>query len=300
MTKLLPKTVIIGATSLLGSAFLPVHRRIYPDCVGTTRDPTVGDFVYLDLSCPDVAPLKLAKSGYQDALIFAGISKIATCQQKKELSRKINLEGTLNLVRQLEGEGVKPIFFSSDYVFDGNKGNYDEEDPPNPLNEYGRLKAEVEAGIKKICHGKYLIIRLSKIFSFEKGSGTIFDEMASILSSGETVCAASDQIFSLTLISDLVNVITTLQRNNATGVYNICSPEVWSRYDLALRMAECLGVAPTKVQKISLDELGESFTRPQNTSMATKRLDRDVNYRFTPIMHCIRKIAENWMAPKLT
>lgn len=300
MTRLLPQTIIIGAIGLLGREFSSVHRKYYPGCLGTTRDPARKDFAYLDLACPDITPLRLAASGYQDALILAGISKIATCQDNKELSRRINYTGTLTLIQQLVKEGIKPIFFSSDYVFNGKSGNYDDEAPPDPLNEYGRHKAEIEARLKEICHGKYLVVRLSKIFSLEKGNGTIFDEMASILSSGGTVWSASDQIFSLTLISDLVNVVTTLQRNNATGVYNICSPEVWSRYDLALRMAECLGVAPRKVQKISLDELGESFTRPKNTSMATKRLDRDVNYRFTPIMHCIRKIAENWMAPKLT
>ncbi len=300
MAKLLPKTVIIGATGLLGKDFLGVHRSIHPDCVGTTRNPARKDFAYLDLSSPDIAPLKLAASGYQDALILAGISKIATCQDNKELSRKINYTGTLDLIQQLVKEGIKPIFFSSDYVFNGKSGNYDDEAIPDPLNEYGRHKAGIEVYMQQKCQGKYLVVRLSKIFSLEKGNGTIFDEMASMLSSGGTVWAASDQIFSLTLISDLVKVVTALQRNNATGIYNICSPEVWSRYDLALRMAECLGVAPAKVAKISLDELGESFARPKNTSMVTKRLDRDINYKFTPIIRCIRKIAENWMVPKLT
>lgn len=300
MTRRLPKTIIIGATGLLGKEFFQAHREADPGCVGTTRDPARRDFACLDLFSPDIAPLKLAASGYQDALILAGISKIATCQENKALARKINYTGTVNLIEQLVDEGIKPIFFSSDYVFNGKSGGYDDEAVADPLNEYGRHKAEIEAHLKQNCHGKYLVVRLSKIFSLEKGDGTIFDEMASILSSGRTVRSASDQIFSLTLISDLVNVVTALQRHNATGIYNICSPEVWSRYDLALRMAECLGGAPAKVAKISLDELGESFTRPKNTSMVTKRLDRDINYKFTPIMHCIKKIAENWMASKLT
>lgn len=299
MNNILPKTIIIGATGLLGKEFLSVHRAAYPDCIGTARGTANMDLECLELSSVDIGPFKLAESGYQDALICAGISKISTCQNNKELSKKINYEGIFNLIQQLVNEGIKPIFLSSDYVFDGNSGGYDDDDLINPLNEYGRYKAEIERRMKEVCNGRYLVVRLSKIFSLQKGSGTIFDEMVSILSSGKTVRAASDQIFNLTLISDLVNIVTSLQKENAEGVYNICSPEIWSRYDLALKMADCLKVDRSQVEKISLDELGESFTRPKNTSMVTRKLDQKINYEFTLISECIERIVESWTANKI-
>ena len=118
--------------------------------------------------------------------------------------------------------------------------------------------------------------------------------MAAVLTSGKTIRAAFDQIFSPTLLSDTVNALMALQANNVTGAVNICSPEAWSRYDLALKMADCLGVNIKKVEKISLDDLKESFTRPKNTTMATERLGKETDCQFTSITHCIEKVAGIW------
>lgn len=292
---MVPKTAVIGATGFIGKFFFAAHRRIHRDCMGTSRDTGREDMSYLDLFSPEIAPLKLAKSGHQAALILAGIAKLAACEKEKKLTRKINVDGTLDFVQHLVDEGIKPIFFSSDNVFDGVTGLYDEESLPNPLNEYGRQKAEVESRMKEICtKGNYLIVRISKVFSLDKGDGTLFDEMASILKSGGLVRAAYDQIFSPIFVLDLVKLVTILQMKGVTGVININSPEIWSRYDLALALAQCMGVSSDRIEKISLTDLREGFSRSKNTTMKTDKLLRGTGYKFTPMMRYIERIAESW------
>lgn len=290
----LPKTVIIGASGFLGKAFLTAQRNFHPDCIGTTRNSTDINPGYLDLSSPNIASLKLAETGYQQALILAGISKISKCQQEKEFTRKINVDGTLSIIQQLVNEGIKPIYVSSDCVFDGYSGNYQDDTIPQPLNEYGLQKAEVEFRMAEMCNGKYLVIRLSKIYSLEKGDGTLLDEMAAALATGGTVLAAYDQVFCPTLISDLIAAVNTLRINNTDGVVNVCSSEVWSRYDIALEVARAMKIEPVNVQRISLNELNEGYNRPKNTSMSTGRLDEITGYQFTPITYCIQEVAKNW------
>ena len=198
------------------------------------------------------------------------------------------------LIKQLVGEGIKPIIFSSDMVFDGTLGNYNEDSPLKPLNAYGWFKSELEAYMREKCNGRYLIFRLGKVLNLEKNSGSILDEMASTLVSGKVVRAAHDQIFNLAPIQDLISVVLTLQKKDACGVYNVCSPEVWSRYDLALQMAESLEIDKSKIQKISLDDLIEPFKRPKNTSMSTKKLHQEIGFTFTSIRGCVHQVAENW------
>ncbi len=290
-----PKTAIIGATGFIGKFFFAAHREIYGDCIGTNRDASRKDLSYLDLLSPESAPLKLAQSGHREALILAGIAKPSLFEKEKELKRKVSVDGTLNLIQQLVDEGIKPIFFSSDSVFDGVTGHYDEESLPNPLNEYGRLKAEIEAGAREICvGGNYLIIRISKVFSLDKGDGTLFDEMAAILRSGGRVRAAYDQIFSPIFVLDLVKLVTILQMKGVSGVININSPEAWSRYDLALALAERMEVSSDHIERISLVDLQEAFSRPKNTTMKTDKLMRETGYKFTPMIKYIERIAENW------
>lgn len=268
---------------------------MYADCVGTSRNPHKAGMSFLDLFLPMGAPLKLRESGHQDALIIAGITKIAECEKEKEWTRKINVEGTLSLVRQLVNDGIKPVFFSSDLVFDGRRGLYTEESIPSPLNEYARQKVEVESRIKEICRdGNYLIVRLPKTFSINKGDGTLFDEMASILNSGQSFRAAYDQVLSPIYIVDVVRIVMLLQVKKATGIIHVCSPEVWSRYDLALALADWMGVDSGYIEKISLDDLQETFKRPKNTSMKADKMKRETGYQFAPITNYVKKTAENW------
>lgn len=292
---MVPKTAIIGATGFIGKAFYAAHHRIHPDCVGTTRDMRRKYLRYLDLSSPVLEPLELAQSGHREALILAGMANPALCEKDKGLARKVNVDGTLELIEKLVAEGIKPVFFSSDVVFDGMTGEYAEDSPVNPLNEYGRQKVEVEAGSKKICSGgNYLVVRIPKTFSLNKGDGSLFDEMAAVFRRGGTVRAASDQIFSPIFVLDLVRAVMVLQTRGATGVIHISPAEIWSRYDLALALARCMGVDSGLVEKIALADLGENFRRPKNTTMRTDRLIRETGYEFPPMMRYIEKVAENW------
>ena len=287
------KTAIIGKTSFIGNALYKEYRKEYPDCVATTRRTKIGDLDYLDLLNPDIVPLRLAEFGYTDAVICAAITGLKVCEDDKEYTKKMT-DGTLQLIEQLAGEGIKPIYLSSDTVFDGKKGGYDDEAPLNPINEYGKQKAAIEQRMKEICKENYLIVRLTKVFALSHGDGTIFDDMASVLTSGRTIRAAYDQIFSITLLSDVINAIKLLQKNNVTGVVNVSSPEVWSRYDLAVKMADYLGINSERVKRISLDDLEEPFLRPKNTSLVTRRLDQESNYEFASIEQCILSVAGMW------
>lgn len=290
----IPKTAVIGVSGFLGSAFLAAYRHAYPDCIGATRKREGNNIFPLDLLTPNIAPIHLAETQHKEALIFAGISKISKCETEKQLTRRVNIDGTLELIRQLVSEGIKPIFASSDYVFDGNTGNYLDDSPTYPITEYGFQKAEVERRIGEVSNGDYLVIRLSKIFSLRKEDETLLDEMAHVLSLEKTLRAAYDQIFCPTLLSDLIRIVANLQMYRTTGIVNVCSPEVWSRYDLALEIAKAMKVNTKRVSQISLDEFGFELKRPKNTSMKIDRLLRETQCTFTPTVKCIGRVADNW------
>jgi len=288
LPKKLPKTVIIGASSFIGSVFFSEYSKIHPDCIGTSRTLKGKNIVYLDLLKPDISKLKLKEKGHKEALIFAAISKIIDCEENKVLTKKVNVEGTLNVVKQLVNEGIKPIFFSSDLVFDGKTGNYSDDSKVNPILEYGKQKAEVEKRIKEITDN-YLIIRLSKIFSLNKDE-SLLDEMAKILASGGKVKAAYDLLWCPTLITDLIPAVAKLQVLRMNGTANVCSPEIWSRYELALEVAKAMQISSENIIKISINDL-PGPARPKNISMKTSKLK---GVKFTSMKECIKKVVRNW------
>src|SRR5205823_2437610 len=150
--------------------------------------------------------------------------------------------GTLELVRQLWERDIVPIFLSSDYVFDGKRTDgYDDKAPVSPGTEYGRQKAAVEKFLAESGRS-HLVLRLSKVFGLEKGDGTLLDEMAASLMSGRPVAAARDQVFCPTWVVDLVKAIMEVQVRGLRGIVNLCSPQPWSRYELARVVARTLRV----------------------------------------------------------
>jgi dTDP-4-dehydrorhamnose reductase len=288
----LPKTVVIGAGGYLGRHLLAAHREAGSDALGVD---VVGEWPHLlDLAAPDIRPLRLRESGFEYAIIAAAVAGLARCEQDKEYTRARNVTGTLELARQLVQEGVTPIFFSTDAVFDGREGGYREGSPTNPLNEYGAQKAEVERRLPEVSQGRYLICRLGKVFGLTRGDRTLLDEMAGRLTQGQEVAAARDMIFCPVLVHDVIRAVLELQTVGATGLFNVCGLEVWSRFDLAQAVARALAADPALVRGVSLDDLREPFGRPKRTDMVCGKLRATIDLEFQPMAACIAALAKQY------
>jgi dTDP-4-dehydrorhamnose reductase len=288
----LPRTAVIGAGGYLGRHFLAAHRAVNPDALGVDlANPSPHG---VDLAAPDIGPLNLRQAGYEYAVVAAAVTGLARCESDKAYTRTRNVTGTLELARQLAAEGVTPVFFSSDNVFDGQTGRYDDEAPTNPINEYGAQKAEVERRLPEVCAGRCLILRLGKVFGLSRGDRTLLDEMADRLMRGQQVPAARDMIFSPILLGDLLRAVLALQTKQATGLFNLCGPEAWSRFDIAQAVARTFGSPRSLVKAISLDDLKEPFRRPKRADMGCRRLQATVDVPFQPLSACIAPLVEQY------
>jgi len=287
----LPPTVVVGATGHLGSAFLASYRKIHPTCIGLARVPSDSRMPPLDLRRPDLGGLRLQAQGYRDALILAGVTGLERCEKNPAGTRAVNVTGTLELIRQLAAEGLKPIFASSDQVFDGKTGTYDETAPIAPTTEYGRQKAEVEARIGEHTRGNHLVIRIGTEFSLNRGSRALLDELADRLREGGPAFPGYDDAFSPVLLSDLISVVARLQVCHTTGLIHVASPEVWSRRGIAAALAEALGLPGHRVAQ-ALGGSERSQARPPcDRSLDTSRLREEIEYSFVPLRSCIDFVA---------
>ncbi len=285
------KTVVFGNQGFIGRNFFNFYKAIYPDSIGTHYNNSKYIF---DLLNPDISKLSPYLKEYSWGLIVSGNAKIADCEKNKQLSYKCNVEGIISLTQQLINLNITPIFISTDYVFDGIQGNYEEGDYLNPLNEYGKQRVDLEQKIYNLCNGRCLILRLSKIFSIYEKDNTFLNEIASSLIKGKVIKAAYDQIFSPILIEDFISATIALQKKNANGIFHICGIETINRYEVALKMAKLLEVNIDQVKKISLDSLKEPFIRPKNTSMNCSKLKKIINFQPHKIDYCINRVVENF------
>ncbi len=293
-----PRTAVLGADGFLGRHLWATYRRWHPDTLGTTRRGTPGRLA-LDLTNPAVDAQALADAGYQAAVLPAALTNIARCQREPDLAWQVNVEGPLAIARRLAHAGITTIVYSTDYVFDGQTGEYDDDAAPCPVNQYGRTKAELERRLPEACGDNYLILRLSKVYGRMQGDGTLLDEMFSRMLAGQTVAAAGDQVFCPTTVEDVVAGTLALQAAHAKGLFNLCAPQRWARYDIACAVAQAIGMDPARVKRMHLVDLNEDFVRPTHTDMVCRKLAAAAPaFRFTPLADSIVQLVPTQLALK--
>lgn len=132
---------IIGASGFLGSYLFAELSKIYK-VIGTYFTRPCKNLVKIDIRKENDVKNFFATYTPDTVIICGGITRPDECEINKKLAYDVNVNGIANICRYYNG---KIIYFSTDYVFDGNKNSgYSEYDSPNPINYYGwtKLKAE--------------------------------------------------------------------------------------------------------------------------------------------------------------
>jgi len=287
------KTAVIGASGFIGAHLLKKYRDIFPDCIGTGFSRTTAGLTSFDLRNPKQTDLRLQETGHQAVIIASAMPNVGWCESHPDESYELNVKGTLKLVSQLAQKGIKVYFMSSDYVFDGKTGGYTDQAQTSPVTEYGRQKAEVEKEIPNLTDN-YAVLRLSKIYGTCWQDKTLIDDLAFSLLKGQKLTVATDQFFSPTHVKDVVAMTLYAQEQNAKGVINLCHSQVYSRYQIAQKLAEALAVSPLLLQNTLLHAIPGMENRPLNTSLVCSPLLEKLQTSLWTVEEAIETVASNW------
>ena len=287
------KTAIIGASGFVGNYLWRSYKKEHPDCIGTAFSNSSNGHTFFDLRDPDVARLNLEKTGHKAVIIASAKPNIAYCENHAEQAFLVNVTGTLALIKELAKAKIKIFFLSSDYVFDGKKGLYEDLSSTNPTTEYGRQKEIVEKEIPKVTDN-YQIIRLSKTYGLNKGDGTLLDEIAKNFLSNKKMNLAKDQFFSPTYIKDVVQIIKSIQKKSSSKIVNVAAPIRLSRYEVARQLGKQMKADLSLIDPISLHDIESMNNRPLDTSLHCSYLNKFLGPLFTPWKDILRSINENY------
>jgi dTDP-4-dehydrorhamnose reductase len=188
------------------------------------------------------------------------------CEENPALARAINIDGVGYLCEAAKKVGAKLIHISTDWVFDGMKERYKEDDVPNPLNEYGRSKLE---GEKVVQHSgvNHCIIRTSLYGWNLRTDKFCYAEMVlNKLEKGEEFCAPDDQFLAPILANILAEAMFEIYAKDITGVLSVTGSEACSRYHFCRTAAEVFGLNRDLVKPIpiSLEYFGVSAPKHQS------------------------------------
>jgi dTDP-4-dehydrorhamnose reductase len=274
-----PSFVIIGASGYMGlHLFSALSEKYYVKGTYAKRPFPTG--VHFDLK--NSAPKTLPLSGINYAIILSAISKIDCCKTNPKLSREINVNGVQKLLLELKRRKIFPIYASSDGVYPGINGNYVETSKGPPIHAYGQHRLEVEKFILKNFK-KYCILRFSKVVGFDNKKSDLLSDLHQNLVHGNTLKLVRGQKFQIISLKDMVLVIKEVVQNNITGLYNVASPEVVGRKELAERMAKRLGIINCKIEEVPISYFNFPEKRAPNPSMSVKQFIEVTGFTFQTI-----------------
>lgn len=207
----------------------------------------------------------------------AAIAKVDYCETHKEEARRVNVTGTANLLDACGKHGTKMIFTSTNAVFDGEHAPYSEEDEPDPINYYGKIKLEAEALVQK-RDVKHAVARLMTMYGWnnpgERQNHVTW--LLSKLTRGETVHVVDDIYNNHLLVDNCVDALWAIVRLNKAGIYHIAGGDCISTYGLALKTAEVFGLDKTLIKPVKSDFFKFSAPRPKNTCYTTEKMKREL------------------------
>lgn len=222
----------------------------------------------------------------------AALVDIDLCESEPALAMRINAGGTREIAEAAAETGARLIYFSTDMVFDGERGMYAEEDEPNPINHYGRTKLAGERHVMERCPGG-VVARLALVYGTgNKAHGSFLSWTLDRLEKGRPVNLFTDQYRTPTYVGDICRAVEIiLERNDIAGLYHFAGPERLNRHEFGLRLAELFGFDRALLVPSRMSDLKELMPRPKDNSMLNRKAEKALGIRFMGVTDGLRAVA---------
>jgi dTDP-4-dehydrorhamnose reductase len=237
-------------------------------------------FDYTQLDITNRSDVKSLVTSYRPDVIIntAAMSSVDFCEQQRDAAWRVNVNGIEHLTVAARLIGAKVIHLSTDYVFDGKYGPYDEHDRVNPINYYGKTKL---AGENVILAGgvPYAILRVILLFGTGVNLKNNFATwVIESLRAGKTIRCATDQVCNPTYVGSVAAAVLNVIERDASGLFHVCDADRLSRYDFAMKIAHAFAMDTALIEKTTSAELAQTAPRPLSTGFVVQKACRDLGF----------------------
>ena len=266
------KAWITGARGLIGSYLVRLAARYAPtfQIIPLTR---------ADLDLTDFAAIerKFKSDGPRLVIHCAAMSKTVECQANPAQARKINVEATTRLAELAADAEADFIFFSTDLVFDGGKGNYVETDPVNPLSVYAETKVEAETILAQ--NSRNIAVRTSLNSGVSPSGKSAYNEqLLAAWAEGKTIKLFHDEYRSPISATATARAIWELAANPQGGVWHLAGVERLSRLQIAQLLAARHPELKPSLESGSLQDY-QGAPRPPDTSLNCEKIQKQLSFQ---------------------
>jgi len=201
----------------------------------------------------------------------AALANLDDCEKRPALAEQLNTHLPAKLAGYVARGGARLVHVSTDAVFDGQRGDYREEDPPNPLSVYARTKLEGER-LVAAANPEAIIARVNLFGWSPTGSRSLAEFFYYNLRQGKPVMGFTDVYFCPLLVNDLATIFQSMLQKGLSGLYHVVSQECLSKYDFGVRLAHKFGLDSGLIQPTSVEQGGLDARRSPRLTLRSDRL----------------------------
>ncbi|MCG8310531.1 MAG: SDR family oxidoreductase [Cytophagales bacterium] len=280
------KILITGANGLLGQKLIFLLSNLKGvEVIATGRgrariDLKNARYINMDLANRNEVFANVLKAAPTHIVHTAAMTQVDRCETEKELCRLNNVVASENLIRVAKALKAYFQYLSTDFVFDGNGGPYREDDPPNPINFYGKSKYAVEQQLEE-SRLDYSIVRTVLVYGVgnDLSRSNIVLWVKKKLEYGEKINVVNDQWRTPTLVEDLAMGCKLIIDQKAVGIYHLSGKDYITAHDIAIKTAEVFELDKRLIAPTNADEFKEIAMRPLKTGLDISKAGNELGFK---------------------
>ncbi|MHA1268775.1 MAG: SDR family oxidoreductase [Candidatus Helarchaeota archaeon] len=280
--------LIIGASGFIGFSLFQYFSRDF-NVIGTYYSNKTQNFIHLNILNQKELNEIITKYTPNIILLPAALPNVEYCEENFQACWAHNVEGPLNLIKNIKKLDIKLVYYSSDYIFDGKNGPYYETDTPNPISNYGKAKLETEKNIIDNL-SNFLILRTTVVYGWERNRKNFIYRLIETTNRNEEIRVPSDQIGTPTYVEDLVKATFKLITVNQIGIFNVVGPKLISRYDFSLIAADVFNLNKDLIIPVLTKELKQKAKRPLNAGLKIDKLLKTIDIKMLSPYEGLKKM----------
>jgi len=280
------RVLITGSNGLLGQKLVQLILEKGDELIATARGENrlpipEEDYSYhsMDITNKEQV-LKVIGEVKPDVVIHtAAMTNVDQCETEREACWKLNVDAVEYIIEACEATGAYLVHLSTDFIFDGEAGPYDEEATPNPVSYYGDSKlaaekllfdSDIKYGIARtvLVYGIAHDMSRSNIILWVKGS----------LEAGKDIKVVDDQLRSPTLAEDLAIGCYLMAEKRAEGVFNISGKDLLTPFDMAVKTADFFKLDTSTMTRADASSFTQTAKRPPKTGFNIDKAKEELGY----------------------
>ncbi len=291
------RLLVTGASGLLGLNLSLVAVRQGHQVTGLVNSRGLRDVPFevrqVDLLGTESA-LSVIETSRPDAIIHcAAVANINAAEQMPDLARELNAVVPGRLAEASVGWGIPFVQISTDAVFDGQRGEYTEEDATHPLSVYARTKLAGEQAVQSV-NPEALIVRTVFYGWSLSGKRSLAEFFFNKLKAGEPMQGFSDTLFCPLYVEDLAATILEMLSHKLTGIYHVVAPDSLSKYEFGVRIARLFGFDPDLIAPVQTSDLDRGAVRSMNLTLDPEKVQTALGHALSAVDQGLVRFYQRW------